>query len=133
MRSVKSKDTAPEMVVRRLLHTLGYRYTLHSKQLPGSPDIILSKRRIVIFVHGCFWHGHTCARGARMPKTNSEYWRNKIDSNGKRDRLSGESLRNQGWRVLTVWECETKNRDVLTTCLQKFISDNHARDSIKIS
>lgn len=108
MRQVKSKDTGPEMLVRRTVHGMGYRYRLHRKDLPGTPDIVFPRRKKVIFVHGCFWHGHTCKRGNRLPKTNQEYWKPKIEGNKQRDKKNEESLRNMGWDVMTIWECEVK-------------------------
>ncbi|OUJ13005.1 Fis family transcriptional regulator [Acetobacter sp. DsW_063] len=121
MRAVKSANTAPELAVRKLLFSLGYRYRLHRKDLSGSPDIVFPGRRKVIFVHGCFWHGHDCKRGARTPKTNAEYWRTKITRNIERDRRSAATLRDQGWRALTLWECEIGDRDKLTTILRDFL------------
>lgn len=105
MRAVKSKDTTPEIQVRRFVHSLGYRYRLHRKDLPGKPDLVFPKLRKVIFVHGCFWHGHTCNRGARMPKTNVDYWSTKIDRNRSRDEEHLKSLSVLGWKTLVVWEC----------------------------
>ncbi|GBQ98129.1 DNA G:T-mismatch repair endonuclease [Acetobacter nitrogenifigens DSM 23921 = NBRC 105050] len=121
MRAVKSANTAPELAVRRLLFSLGYRYRLHRKDLPGSPDIVFAGRRKVIFVHGCFWHGHDCKRGARAPKTNAEYWRSKITRNIERDRRNAAALRDQGWRSLTLWECEIGDREKLVTMLRDFL------------
>lgn len=109
MRAVKAKDTKPEIAVRRLVHALGYRYRLHRRDLPGRPDLVFGPRRKLIFVHGCFWHGHNCKRGARMPKANADYWRAKIDRNRERDRTNSEALRASGWDVLTIWECELGN------------------------
>nr|PZN75925.1 MAG: very short patch repair endonuclease [Pseudomonadota bacterium] len=109
MAAVKGKDTEPELVVRRLCHSLGYRYRLHRADLPGKPDLVFPSRRKVIFVHGCFWHGHDCARGSRVPKTNRTYWVAKIGRNRARDERYQQRLRELGWRVLTVWECETKS------------------------
>jgi DNA mismatch endonuclease (patch repair protein) len=109
MRAVKSRDTAPEMLVRRIAHKLGYRYALHSRDLPGNPDLVFVARRKAIFVHGCFWHNHTCARGARVPKTNREYWEAKRLRNEQRDRSNARKLRRDGWSVLTIWECRTKD------------------------
>lgn len=106
MRQIRSKDTQPELAVRRLLHRLGYRYILHDKRLPGCPDIVFPSRRKVIFVHGCFWHGHSCKRGSR-PTTNAEFWADKIESNQVRDAQHIKQLRLAGWRVLVVWECAT--------------------------
>ena len=105
MAAVRSEDTAPEWIVRRTLHAAGFRYRLHRRDLPGSPDLVLSALRTVVFVHGCFWHGHDCRRGARMPATNVEYWQRKIAGNRKRDQRNARLLRAQKWSVHTVWEC----------------------------
>ncbi|RKF17299.1 DNA mismatch endonuclease Vsr [Roseovarius spongiae] len=121
MRAVKSKDTAPEMIVRRLLHAAGFRYRLHRKDLPGKPDLIFGPRRKVIFVHGCFWHGHDCRRGARLPRTNADYWRRKIARNRQRDAASIDALVANGWRVLIVWECETRDTERLKATLLGFL------------
>ncbi len=110
MRRVKGKDTAPEWVVRRLLTRMGVGYRLHRAELPGKPDIVMAGRRLAIFVHGCFWHGHDCARGARMPKANRPYWEAKIGRNRERDAQHRVALEAKGWRVLTLWECELKEQ-----------------------
>ena len=123
MAAVKSYDTRPEMAVRRLAHRLGYRFRLHRKDLPGKPDIVFAARRSVIFVHGCYWHGHDCKRGARLPKTNTEYWRKKIDRNCKRDALNIESLKSGGWRVLVIWECQMKDCAALAHRLTSFLGN----------
>lgn len=109
MSRVPQKNTAPEMVVRRIVHKMGYRYGLHSKDLLGKPDIVFRRRRKVIFVHGCYWHGHSnpSCRLARVPKTRTEFWKNKISRNAERDREIMDALTRQGWNVLVVWECET--------------------------
>jgi DNA mismatch endonuclease (patch repair protein) len=112
MRSVKSRDTKPEMEVRRFVHGLGYRFRLHRKSLPGKPDLVFPRLRKVVFVHGCFWHGHTCARGDRIPKSNTDYWIAKIAGNRERDRLNRIRLEAQGWEVCTVWECQVKSVQV---------------------
>ena len=109
MRAVRSRDTTPEMIVRRAATALGYRYRLHKADLPGKPDLVFGPRRKVVFVHGCFWHGHDCPRGARTPKTNVDYWRAKISRNVARDRNNVATLERAGWRVLTIWECGTRN------------------------
>ena len=109
MRQVKDRDTSPELIVRRALTRLGARYRLHRKELPGSPDIVMPGRRLALFVHGCFWHGHDCARGARVPKQNRDYWVAKVARNVARDVRSREALEKGGWRVETVWECELKD------------------------
>lgn len=107
MSGIGSKDTQPEWAVRRMLHGMGYRYRLHVRQLPGTPDLVFPSRRKVVFVHGCFWHGHDCGRGFR-PKTNALFWSAKIAANKARDRRRQSELRRLGWGVLTVWECATK-------------------------
>ncbi len=113
MRRVKGKDTAPELTVRRLLTKMGLRYRLHRADLPGKPDIVMPGRKLVIFVHGCFWHGHDCARGARVPKANRPYWEAKIGRNRERDTQNRVALEADGWRVLTLWECELKDEAAL--------------------
>ncbi len=122
MRAVKGKDTGPEMSVRRMLHKLGYRYRLHRKDLPGKPDLVFPGRRAVIFVHGCFWHGHDCKRGARIPKTNTEYWTGKIGRNVERDAQAIKDLEATGWRVIVVWECELRDLDNLQHRLVTFLN-----------
>lgn len=113
MRRVKGKDTSPERIVRKALTALGARYRLHRKDLPGHPDIVMPGRRLVLFVHGCFWHGHDCARGARTPKANRDYWVAKIARNRARDERSDAALAALGWRVETIWECELKDAAAL--------------------
>jgi DNA mismatch endonuclease (patch repair protein) len=108
MRRVKGSGTKPELAVRRLVWRLGGRYRLNRADLPGSPDIVLAGRRLAIFVHGCFWHGHDCARGARVPKANRDYWLGKVARNRARDAAARTALSAAGWRVETVWECELK-------------------------
>lgn len=110
MRMIRSENTAPEIQVRSFVHGLGYRFRLYRKDLPGKPDLVLPRLRCTIFVHGCFWHGHGCSRGARPPKANAEYWRTKITRNAERDRENIRRLRALGWRVLVVWECELRSR-----------------------
>ncbi|HEV2486158.1 MAG TPA: very short patch repair endonuclease [Terracidiphilus sp.] len=122
MQAVKSKDTGPEMFVRRLLHAQGYRYRLHSKVLPGSPDLVFSSREKVIFVHGCFWHGHHCARGNRVPIHNREYWVKKIERNRKRDLHVARLLRQLGWKRKVIWECSLKNPERLRLVLDEFLT-----------
>ena len=119
MARVKGKDTTPELKVRRALHRLGARFRLHRKDLPGAPDIVLPGRKLAIFVHGCFWHGHDCARGARVPKQNRDYWLGKVGRNRERDAASRAALEADGWRVETVWECELK--DGLETRLSRML------------
>ena len=113
MRRVKGRDTTPERRVRRLLTLLGARYRLHRADLPGKPDIVMPGRRLAIFVHGCFWHGHDCARGARVPKANRDYWVAKVGRNRARDVASRAALEAAGWRVETIWECDLKDAAAL--------------------
>jgi DNA mismatch endonuclease, patch repair protein len=125
MRAVKSKDTRPELAVRSLLHRLGYRFRIHRKDLPGNPDIVFPSRHKVIFVHGCFWHGHNCIRGARTPVSNRNYWIAKILRNVTRDEKHLRDLESSGWHVLVLWECELKNAN-LQTHLENFLSPSSA-------
>lgn len=109
MSAVRSRNTAPELAVRRGLHARGFRYRLHVKTLPGSPDIVLPKWRTVLFVHGCFWHGHSCHL-FRLPATRQEWWRAKIEGNITRDSRAAEALASEGWKVIKVWECALRGR-----------------------
>lgn len=109
MRRVKGKDTSPELKVRKALTRLGARYRLNRKDLPGTPDIVLPGRKLAIFVHGCFWHGHDCARGSRVPKANRDYWLAKVGRNKARDERTAVDLATLGWRVETIWECDLKD------------------------
>ncbi len=117
MRRVRSRDTTPEMIVRKALTRLGARYRLHRADLPGRPDIVMPGKRLAIFVHGCFWHGHDCPRGARVPKQNRDYWVEKVARNVGRDARNAEALVVAGWRVEVVWECELKDGEGLATRL----------------
>jgi DNA mismatch endonuclease, patch repair protein len=108
MSRVKGRDTTPERAVRSMLHEMGYRFRLHRKDLPGKPDIVFGPRKKVIFVHGCFWHGHRCRKG-RLPKTRGDFWKPKIAGNRARDRRNARQLEALGWEVLTIWQCELKN------------------------
>ena len=121
MRSVGRKDTAPEMKVRRLVHSMGYRYALHVKTLPGKPDLVLVSRRRIIFVHGCFWHKHRCRHGRISPMINSDYWSGKRERNAERDREHIKSLRKDGWEVLVIWECWTRDAESLRRRLEAFL------------
>ena len=121
MRRVRGKDTSPEVRVRKVLTRLGARYRLHRADLPGKPDIVLPGRRLVLFVHGCFWHGHDCARGARVPKANRDYWLAKVGRNRARDLAAREALAALGWRVETIWECELKDTPTLKARLEDLL------------
>jgi DNA mismatch endonuclease (patch repair protein) len=121
MRRVHSTDTTPELIVRKITHSLGYRYRLHKKGLPGKPDLVFSSKKKIIFVHGCFWHGHHCKRGNRMPKENRTYWTKKIKSNFDRDSRHNVELSASGWSILTIWECETKNQELLKQRIVEFL------------
>ena len=122
MRAVKSRDTGPERAVRALLRRFAPGYRLHRKDAPGNPGIAYIGRKQAIFVHGCFWHGHDCARGARAPKANADYWRAKIERNRVRDKAHGEKLEALGWRALIVWECELKDESALEKKLRDFLA-----------
>lgn len=113
MARIRSKDTAPEVALRKALHARGLRYRLHDARLPGRPDIVFGPSRIAVFVHGCFWHGHACARGARSPKTNAAYWAAKIARNRARDAADQAALRDLGWRAEVVWTCEIAGKAAL--------------------
>ena len=122
MRAVRAKDTAPELVVRRLVHRLGYRYRLHRRALPGTPDLVFAMRRCVIFVHGCFWHGHEDCSRSSLPKTNVSFWKEKLGRNRERDSAHVRALEAAGWRVMIVWECETKDPLRLEAVLSEFLT-----------
>jgi DNA mismatch endonuclease (patch repair protein) len=121
MQAVKSKNTAPELFLRKILHARGYRYRIHRRDLAGCPDLVFPSRRKVIFVHGCFWHGHDCPRGSRLPKSNLEYWGPKIARNRTRDKTNLTSLQAAGWKVCEVWECQLKEETGLLDKLQFFL------------
>ena len=123
MRAVKGRDTTPELAIRRLLRSIAPGYRLHRPDVPGKPDIVFLGRRKAIFVHGCFWHGHDCARGARMPKTNAEYWSAKIARNRARDAGNRERLEQAGWRSLVIWECEMRDEVAVSVRLRSFLSE----------
>jgi DNA mismatch endonuclease, patch repair protein len=122
MRAVKARDTTPERVVRKILREFAPGYRLHRRDLPGVPDIAFPGRKKVIFVHGCFWHGHDCKRGARMPKANNDYWERKIARNRARDEIHRAAYAHMGWDVLTIWECETRDEAALRNKLQSFLA-----------
>ncbi len=120
MKRVRGKDTQPEMAVRSMVHRLGFRYALHRRDLPGNPDLVFTARARVIFVHGCFWHGHSCRAGRNRPSSNTDYWTAKLDCNHARDGANRRRLRNLGWRVLVIWECELKNPERLRARIVRF-------------
>jgi len=122
MARVKNKNTAPEIKVRQTLHRLGYRFRLHRRDLPGSPDIVLPRHNKVIFVHGCFWHGHNCPRGKR-PSSNTEFWNEKLDRNLQRDQAAQEAISELGWHFLVVWQCQTKDNQDLERRLLEFMHE----------
>ena len=123
MRAVRGKDTAPELMVRRLLRDMGRSgYRLHRSDIPGSPDIAWIGRKLAIFIHGCFWHGHDCQHGSRKPRSNREYWRAKLRRNIERDVRQKEALRMLGWRSLIIWECELTDSTMVRERLKRFLS-----------
>ena len=122
MSAIKSKNTKPEIKVRKVLHSMGYRFRLHRKDLPGSPDIVLPKYKTVIFVHGCFWHRHQNCKYASNPKTRREFWEKKFKENIERDKKTQEKLKNLGWKTKIVWECEIKKQDKLIKKIEDFLN-----------
>lgn len=122
MAAVRSKDTGPEMIVRRIAFALGYRYRLHGRSLPGKPDLVFASRRAVVFVHGCFWHRHTCKNGRAMPKKRRAFWKDKLEGNARRDRRTLAALRKSGWRVLVIWECQTRDAERIAKRLHDFLT-----------
>lgn len=121
MQSVGTRNTGPEIQVRKALYRQGYRYRLHRRDLPGSPDIVLPGKRKIVLVHGCYWHGHGCAKG-KLPKSRVEYWSEKIAANKARDAANLRALRRLAWSVIVVWQCELRNIESVTTRLDKFLS-----------
>jgi len=124
MSRIRSRDTRPEMVVRSIVHRLGFRYRLHKKDLPGKPDLVLVRHRKIIDVHGCFFHMHNCPYGKVVPATNAEFWRTKRESNLNRDRRNAKLLKKGGWQVLVVWECQTRHPEILEKTLSNFLMSN---------
>jgi DNA mismatch endonuclease (patch repair protein) len=133
MSRIRGKDTGPEIKVRRLAHALGFRFRLHRRDLPGSPDLVFPSHRKVIFVHGCYWHRHEGCRYAYSPKSNTRFWQSKFEANVARDRRAASALEELGWNVLVIWECETRNADTLRVRLIEFLkikkkgADEHGR------
>jgi DNA mismatch endonuclease (patch repair protein) len=121
MRAVKSRDTAPELAVRRAAHALGLRFRLNRADLPGKPDLVFPAKRTALFVHGCFWHGHDCPRGARMPRNNRAYWQAKIGRNMARDKASLSALKKLGWKPRVIWECQTRDPVALSRLIVRQI------------
>jgi DNA mismatch endonuclease (patch repair protein) len=125
MSKISGTNTKPEKIVRKFLFSKGFRYRKNSKSLPGKPDIVLSKYGTVIFVHGCFWHGHRKCKSAKLPETRKAFWKNKIESNKMRDSINSKELRKQGWNVITIWQCQLKNNSkqekTLTSLLNKLV------------
>lgn len=124
MAKVKGENTAPERTVRSLVHRMGYRFRLHRSDLPGKPDLVLPRHRKVIFVHGCFWHQHPGCRRADLPVTNAEFWAAKLEKNVARDRRVIRKLRQQGWKVKVIWECETRSPDALRARIRRFLESS---------
>jgi DNA mismatch endonuclease (patch repair protein) len=129
MRRIRSRNTAPELQVRRLIHAMGYRYRLHDKTLPGTPDLVFGSRKSIIFVHGCFWHLHRDCNEGRLPATRQDYWIPKLTRNVERDRQHTRALKKLGWRVLQVWECELKSKGRLARRLTRFLSQKQLTHS----
>lgn len=123
MSRIRGRDTKPELAVRRLIHAMGYRFRLHRRNLPGTPDIVLPRHGKIILVHGCFWHGHRGCKDGRHPTSNTAYWDAKLARNQQRDKSSLRSLRRLGWKVLTIWECEVTRLDRLQERLATFLND----------
>ena len=119
---IRSTDTKPELLVRRLVHSMGYRYRLHRRDLPGVPDLVFSSRQKVVFVHGCFWHGHDCRLG-RMPKSRLDYWGPKIARNKERDATNLRRLRGMCWKCLVLWECQLRRQDALAERIKRFLDE----------
>jgi DNA mismatch endonuclease (patch repair protein) len=121
MSRVRSKDTKPEMAVRSLIHAMGFRYALHRRDLPGNPDLVFCSRKRVIFVHGCFWHGHCCRSGRNRPSSNQSYWIPKLERNHARDAANRRRLKHLGWEVLVIWECQVKKEAWLQKRVARFL------------
>lgn len=123
MSRIRGKDTKPEMTVRRIAHSLGYRFRVHRRDLPGNPDVVFPRLRKIVFVHGCYWHRHNGCRYAYVPKSNTEFWKQKFDANVARDKHSVAKLEKLGWGVLIIWECETKDEDKLSCHLAAYLKN----------
>lgn len=121
MSQIRDKNTKPEITVRSIVHRMGFRYSLHNKKLPGKPDLVLTRHKKIIFVHGCFWHMHHCRYGKVKPATNKKFWQNKRQGNVTRDRRNLKKLRNLGWKVLVIWECQIKKPEKLINKISNFL------------
>ena len=126
MRRIRCKDTKPEMLIRRMLHGLGYRYSLHRRDLPGAPDLVFPSRRKIVLVHGCFWHQHAGCIDGRRPKSREDYWLPKLRRNVERDRRNISKLRGSGWKVMKVWECDVIKADGLRERLVRFLGPTNS-------
>ena len=124
MSRIRSKNTTPELALRRMVHALGFRYRLHAGKLPGRPDMVFASRHKVIFVHGCYWHMHTCRWGCVTPKTNAGFWRKKRAANAEQDRRNLRKLKKIGWKVLTLWECQTKDENRIEAKIARFLAQS---------
>ncbi len=131
MSAIRSKGTKPELAVRRLLHALGYRFRLHDAGLPGKPDVVFKSRKKVVFVHGCFWHRHPKCKYAGIPKTRTEYWKEKFKRNVRRDKLAESELLDMGWKSLIVWQCELKNPESLSRKMVEFLEESNVEKKIR--
>lgn len=130
MRAVWNRNTAPELIARKAAHRLGLRFRLHRSDLPGSPDFVLPKHTVAVFVHGCFWHGHGCRR-SKLPETNAAFWREKIEKNRIRDAKARRDLRRLGWRVLTLWQCQMRNLEAAAELISAEIPKRRTRRSTR--
>ena len=129
MGRVKGRDTKPEILVRSIVHRMGYRFRIHRRELPGNPDIVLPRHRKVIFVHGCFWHGHRRCPRSERPSSNKSFWNTKLDKNVERDERLRRVLRRMGWKVFVVWECETRAPDKVLRKLGRFLNDERRKEA----
>lgn len=129
MSRVKGRDTKPEILVRSLVHRMGYRFRIHRRDMPGNPDVVLPRHRKVIFVHGCFWHGHKRCSRSKRPSSNKRFWTDKLNKNIQRDKRFRKELRKMGWKILVVWECKTKNLQKLLLTLEDFLHDRSKKET----
>ena len=129
MGRVKGRDTKPEILVRSIVHRMGYRFRIHRRELPGNPDIVLPRHRKVIFVHGCFWHGHKRCPRSERPSSNKSFWNTKLDKNVERDERLRRALRRMGWKVFVVWVCETRAPDKVLRKLGRFLNDERRKEA----